>query len=94
VLETGRTHQIRVHLRFAGHPVLGDPVYGTTDYSTWRAPNEVKEAMSRLAGQALHAERLGFLHPVTGQPLLFTAPAPADFQHALDVLRAFCLRSN
>ena len=89
VLETGRTHQIRVHLRFTGHPVLGDPVYGTTDYSAWKVPDEVKDAMSRLAGQALHAERLGFLHPATGEPLLFTAPAPPDFRHALDVLRTF-----
>jgi len=87
VLETGRTHQVRVHLRFAGHPVLGDPVYGVTDYSQWKIPPEVRDALVALPGQALHAERLGFEHPVTGEALTFTAPPPEDFARALAALR-------
>ncbi len=87
VLETGRTHQIRVHLRYAGHPVLGDPVYGSTDYAAWGHASEVKAALERLEGQALHAEHLGFDHPGTGEHLTFTVPPPKDFQQALDALR-------
>jgi 23S rRNA pseudouridine1911/1915/1917 synthase len=88
VLETGRTHQIRVHLRFAGHPVLGDPVYGSTDYSAWKHDERVASALASLHGQALHAERLGFIHPRTGQEMRFTVPPPPDFAAALDALRS------
>ena len=87
-LETGRTHQIRVHMRFAGRPVLGDPVYGVDAFNSWEAPQAVRDALHRLEGQALHAERLGFVHPVSGDKLTFTAPPPDDFQAALDALRA------
>ncbi len=73
-LETGRTHQIRVHLQHLGHPVLGDPVYGRT-----RVP-EMKR-------QALHAARLEFLHPRTGEHLAFAAPLPDDFAALLERLR-------
>lgn len=88
-LETGRTHQIRVHMRFAGRPVLGDSVYGVTDFSSWRVPREVLDALKALDGQALHAELLGIEHPVTGERLTFTTPPPADFLRARDALRAF-----
>lgn len=74
-LETGRTHQIRVHCASIGHPVVGDPVYG-------RRPNPWG-----LARQALHAHRLTFAHPVSGAPLSFTAPLPADMAAALRLLR-------
>lgn len=87
-LETGRTHQIRVHLRFAGHSVLGDPVYGVTDYAFMAVSEEIKAALGELNGQALHAERLGFEHPTTGEQMVFTAPLPVDFQNALDTFRA------
>lgn len=70
-LETGRTHQIRVHMSYIKHPVAGDVVYG---------PSKPK---LKLDGQALHAYRLEFLHPRTGQALTFTAPAPEDFIDAL-----------
>lgn len=86
-LETGRTHQIRVHMRFAGRPVLGDPVYGEHEYRNWPITDETRAALDGLIGQALHAERLGVTHPVTGERLTFSAPPPPDFQRALDALR-------
>jgi len=86
-LETGRTHQIRVHMRFAGRPVLGDPVYGVTDFSGWRVEPEVRAALEALPGQALHAEQLGITHPATGERLTFRSEPPADFQRALAALR-------
>ena len=74
-LETGRTHQVRVHMASIGHPLLGDPVYG-------RARPEHKEVLKRLAfeRQALHAARLGFVHPITGGALTFDSPIPSDMQ--------------
>lgn len=78
-LETGRTHQVRVHLAHIGHPLLGDPVYG-------RTPAALKPVLARLgfARQALHAASLGFVHPVTSEPLLFEAPLPADMRELID----------
>ncbi len=86
-LDTGRTHQIRVHMRFTGKPVLGDPIYGVTDFSGMALPPEVQEALAALPGQALHAERLGIVHPATGKAMAFSAPPPAPFQRALEALR-------
>ncbi len=86
-LETGRTHQIRVHMRFAGRPILGDPVYGFTAYEELRVSPEVRQALRGLHGQALHAARLGFSHPESGTMLHFETPPPNDFQAALDALR-------
>ena len=82
-LETGRTHQIRVHLADAGAPLLGDPVYG-------RPPREpgLRAIGETLGRQALHARVLGFVHPTTGRTLRFEAPWPADFADAVAALRA------
>ena len=74
-LETGRTHQIRVHMAYLGHPVAGDPVYGP------------KKVLTFLQGQCLHAGRIGFVHPRTGEYLEFTAPLPAYFSDFLEKLR-------
>jgi 23S rRNA pseudouridine1911/1915/1917 synthase len=93
-LDTGRTHQIRVHMRFAGRPVLGDPLYGVTEFKNWKVDDASREALEALPGQALHAERLGITHPVTGERLTFTSPPPAHFQRALDALRAFSAASS
>lgn len=72
-LETGRTHQIRVHMKYIGHPLAGDPLYG---------PRKTLAGN----GQYLHARLLGFKHPRTGKELVFTAPLPAYFQQMLDRL--------
>jgi 23S rRNA pseudouridine1911/1915/1917 synthase len=83
-LETGRTHQIRVHLaQQAKTPILADPVYGAPP----RDP-EIRAVAERLGRQALHAELLGFRHPKSGETLRFVAPPPADFEAALESLRA------
>jgi len=81
-LETGRTHQVRVHFAEAGHPVLGDPVYG-------RAPKDksAREQARLLGRQALHAHLLAFDHPLSGQRLQFATPPPADMLAALQALR-------
>lgn len=86
-LDTGRTHQIRVHLRFIGNPIIGDPVYGFTDYSALNLPENVVLALQKLPGQALHAGLLGFTHPTANKYLEFTAPLPEYFQNVLQELR-------
>ncbi len=78
-LETGRTHQIRVHLAFAGHPVVGDPLYGNPS----RDPAEARD----LGRQALHAYRLEVTHPVSGERLVFEVPPPPDLEAVLERMR-------
>ena len=73
-LETGRTHQIRVHMKYIGYPLAGDPVYG---------PSKTLKGN----GQFLHAKLLGFTHPVTGQKMVFEAPLPTIFEKTLEKLR-------
>lgn len=84
-LETGRTHQIRVHMREANHPLAADPVYGNLRHP---CSESAKEAVKSLgARQALHAYRLSFVHPKTGETVSFEAPIPNDIYHLLSVLR-------
>lgn len=88
VLETGRTHQIRVHLTHIGHPVLGDPTYGTgfkTRLASIRA--NAKDPASALMRQALHAEHLQFEHPITGKKLKFYSKLPNDLERLGEALR-------
>lgn len=73
ILETGRTHQIRVHMKYIGHPLVGDPLYG---------PKKIIKGN----GQFLHAGKLGFVHPTTGKLLIFEAPLPKIFQECLEKL--------
>ena len=86
-LETGRLHQIRVHLQHIGHPIAGDAVYGGAKRAMHdTAASLVKQALSQLKRQALHAHTLGFVHPVTRERLSFSAPMPADMQRLVDAL--------
>jgi 23S rRNA pseudouridine1911/1915/1917 synthase len=87
-LETGRTHQIRVHLAHVGHPLVGDPLYGGGLKLPRRATPELVAALRGFRRQALHAERLAFAHPVTGEPLAFAAERPADMTALIEALRA------
>jgi 23S rRNA pseudouridine1911/1915/1917 synthase len=85
-LETGRTHQIRVHMAHAGHALVGDPVYGRRRTAGAGTAPEAA-ALASFGRQALHAARLGFVHPVTGERLDFAAEAPEDFTSLLALLR-------
>ncbi len=87
-LETGRTHQIRVHMAHAGHGLVGDPVYGgRRKLGAQSLPEAARAAVAGFPRQALHAARLGFEHPVTGAALGFEADLPADMAALLAVLR-------
>jgi 23S rRNA pseudouridine1911/1915/1917 synthase len=87
-LETGRTHQIRVHLAHIGHPIVGDAVYGASFKSkATQLPDEGRLALTRLGRQALHAAKLGFVHPITGEELLFESSPPEDLSKLINALR-------
>ena len=80
-LETGRTHQIRVHMASIGHPLMGDCLYSSSN-----TPFESRHR-DWLPGQLLHAAELRLVHPRTGEKMCFSAPIPANFEAVLDVLR-------
>jgi len=87
-LETGRTHQIRVHFAHRRHALVGDPVYGGRLALPAGASEDLIALLRRFKRQALHAARLAFVHPVTGEAQEFEVPAPADFQELIAMLRA------
>ena len=87
-LETGRTHQIRVHLAHIGFPIVGDPVYGGRTRLTAGGALPLNSALQGFGRQALHAQRLHLEHPLSGRPQSFEAPIPSDLESLLRLLRA------
>ena len=87
-IETGRTHQIRVHFAYIGHPVVGDPDYGGRDRALKTQTSEsVTNVIKNLSRQALHAELLGFKHPKSGKYMEFVAPIPEDMQALIERMK-------
>ena len=86
-LETGRTHQIRVHMAHLKHPIVGDPLYGGALKLPRGASEDLVAALRGFRRQALHAETLEFVHPLSGEPLRCSAPVPADMLELMRVLR-------
>jgi 23S rRNA pseudouridine1911/1915/1917 synthase len=93
-LESGRTHQIRVHMAHAGWPLVGDPLYGRGLRLPRGATPVLADALRGFKRQALHAEHLAFAHPVTGEALAFDAEPPRDFLDLLDALRDDALQNG
>lgn len=93
VLETGRTHQIRAHMKQIGHPLFGDERYGGTEILRGQRSSSykafVENCFRTCPRQALHAKTLGFVHPTTGQQMDFDSPWPDDFSHLIDRWRNF-----
>ena len=87
-LETGRTHQIRVHMAHIGHPLVGDPEYGQGFKSKLnKLPKDLAENIENRKRQALHAGLLGFAHPITGEEMVFQSELPEDLQNVMNALK-------
>jgi len=89
ILETGRTHQIRVHLSHIGYPLIGDPMYGGKIRFPKKADEALKDALKGFKRQALHAKKLTIVHPISGETMSWKAPLPDDMLALLDVLSEF-----
>ncbi len=89
-LETGRTHQIRVHMSHIGFPLVGDPLYGGRNKWPKGASEALRQCLNNFQRQALHACYLGLEHPITGEYLEWEQEAPEDFQHLLAVVQSEC----
>jgi 23S rRNA pseudouridine1911/1915/1917 synthase len=89
ILETGRTHQIRVHLSHVGHSLIGDPMYGGRVRFPKKASEELKEALLNFKRQALHSKKLTLTHPISGELMSWKAPLPGDMVRLLDALKKF-----
>jgi len=89
ILETGRTHQIRVHLSHIGYPLMGDPMYGGKVRFPKKADVILKEAIVNFKRQALHARKLTLTHPISGELMSWKTPLPEDMLALLDVLSAY-----
>jgi len=89
ILETGRTHQIRVHLSHIGHSLIGDPMYGGRVRFPKKASEELKEALLNFKRQALHSKKLTLTHPISGELMSWKAPLPDDMVALLDALKKF-----
>ena len=89
ILETGRTHQIRVHLSYIGHPLIADPMYGGKIRFPKKADDHLKNALKKFNRQALHAKKLTLTHPITFEQMSWKAPLPQDLQDLLKILQEF-----
>ena len=89
ILETGRTHQIRVHLSYVGHSLVGDPMYGGRVRFPKKASEELKEALLSFKRQALHSKKLTLIHPISGELMSWKTALPDDMKGLLEVLKKF-----
>ena len=89
ILETGRTHQIRVHLSYIGHPLIADPMYGGKIRFPKKADDHLKNALKKFNRQALHAKKLTLTHPITFEQMSWKAPLPQDLKDLLKILQEF-----
>jgi 23S rRNA pseudouridine1911/1915/1917 synthase len=87
-LETGRTHQIRVHMAHRRYPLIGDPLYGGRPRIPKGASDQLIHMLRKFSRQALHARSLGFIHPATKEAVQFECPLPDDIQQLIAVLKA------
>ena len=89
ILETGRTHQIRLHLSHQGYPLIGDPMYGGRVRFPKKACQELKDELTNFQRQALHSKKLTLKHPVTGKSMTWNADLPDDMQELLNILKKY-----
>lgn len=89
ILETGRTHQIRVHMSYIDHPLIADPMYGGKIRFPKKADDKLKTALKVFSRQALHAKKLTLTHPISGEIMSWKAPLPQDMQDLIKVLSIY-----